>query len=218
MPPATEPMTIGASLPLVDVDAPAQPARHLRDYLWVVYKYRWLSGTCCALAIGIVAVVTLLTPRAYTATTRIEVARQSPIQLRLKENVLADDDADRSGAGPSAFLATQVAALKSRDLAERAIRTHRLADKDVFLQPGSDRRDLGAVAGSLLAMLRPRGIEAPVQARPSSDAATGAVDPALLDRYQDYLEVENVRGTDLIDIRFTTPSAALSALLAAAHT
>src|SRR5262249_44953935 len=200
MPPATEPMTIGASLPVVDVDAPEQPARHLRDSLWVVYKYRWLSGTCCVLAIGIVAVVTLLTPRTFTATTRIQVARQSPIQLRLKENVLADDDDDRGGGGTSAFLATQVAALASRDLAERAIRTHHLAENDAFLQPGSEHRGLGDVAGSLLAMLRPRGIETPVQPRPSSDVATGPIDRTLLDRYQDYLEVDNVRGTDLIDI------------------
>src|SRR5262245_65767269 len=158
MAPPTEPMTVGASLPVIDVEAVERPARRLRDYLWLVYKYRWLSGTCCALAIGIVAVVTLLTPRAYTATTRVQVARQSSIQLRLKENVLAgDEDADRGGGGP--FLATQVAALKSRDLAERAIRTHHLADNEAFLQPGSDRRDLGDVAGSLLAMLRPRGIE-----------------------------------------------------------
>src|SRR5215510_8000527 len=157
MPPATEPMTIGASLPVVDVDAIERPARHLRDYLWVVYKYRWLSGTCFVLALGVVVLVTLLTPRAYTASTRIQVARQSPIQLRLKENVLAGaDDPDRSGGGPPAFLAPKVASLKSRDLAERAIRTHHLAENDAFLQPGSDRRDLDDVAGSLLAMLRPR--------------------------------------------------------------
>src|SRR4030095_6800338 len=39
-----------------------------------------------------------------------------------------------------------------------------------------------------------------------------------LDRYSSYLQVQDIRVTDLIEVAFTTPSPALSALLAAAHT
>src|SRR5262249_30461477 len=39
----------------------------------------------------------------------------------------------------------------------------------------------------------------------------------MLDRYMGYLDVQDVRGTDLIDVHFMTPNAQLSALLAAAH-
>jgi succinoglycan biosynthesis transport protein ExoP len=207
----------GASPPVVDVEFDDAPSRHLRDYLRVVYKYRWLAATCCALTVGLVGLVTLLTPRSYTAATRLQVARQSPIQLRLQENVLAVDDGDHGGNGASSFLATQVAVLKSRDLAERAIRTHGLADKAAFMYPGPGRRGLAEVGGTLLAVLRPRGLELPAPAAESWSGAGTPVDPALIERYQRYLEVENVRGTDLIEVRFTTPSPSLSAFLAAAH-
>src|SRR5437867_12335778 len=33
-----------------------------------------------------------------------------------------------------------------------------------------------------------------------------------------YLKVEEIRGTDIVEVRFTTPDPALSALLTAAHT
>ena len=205
-----------SAAPYIDAEFVDVPSRHLRDYLWVVYKYRWLAGTCFALTFGLVGLVTLFTPRAYTATTRLQVARQSPIQLRLDENVLKSEDAERGGT--SSFLATQVAAFKSRDLAERAIRTHGLAENDTFMHPGVGRRGLVEVGGRLLALLRPRGLETPPQAAAHEGGSSAPVGPDLLSRYARYLEVENVRGTDLIEVRFTTPNRSLSAFLAAAHT
>src|SRR6185503_6493302 len=44
------------------------------------------------------------------------------------------------------------------------------------------------------------------------------VEATLVDRYMGWLSVQDVRGTDLIELRFTTPSPSLSAFLAAAHT
>src|SRR6184192_3460740 len=111
----------GYAAGVIDAEFSEVPARHLRDYLRLLYKYRWLAATCLAL------LVTLVTTRLYTASTRLQLARQSPIQLQLQENVLHLDESDRSVNGTSSFLATQVATLKSRDLAERVIRTERLA-------------------------------------------------------------------------------------------
>src|SRR5690349_13076161 len=108
------PALVSAATPAVYVDAEFSevPAHHLRDHLRVLYKYRWLAATCIALALGMSVLVTLLTTRQYTASTRLEVARQSPIQLRLSDNVLRVDDGDSGNAnGTSSFLATQVAAL-----------------------------------------------------------------------------------------------------------
>src|SRR5262245_63496215 len=109
--------------------------RHVRDYLWILYKYRWLAATCFVLFFGLTCLYTLLTRRVYTAVTRVQVTRESPIQLQLDENVLRNDDSDRLVNGSSSFLATQVQALKSRDLAERVIRQHQLATSDTFLNP-----------------------------------------------------------------------------------
>ena len=203
---------------IFDAEFSEATPRHLRDHLRVLYKYRWLATACFGVTVGLVAVSTLLTPRLYSAATRLEVSRESPIHLRLADNVLNVDDNDRTVNGTSSFLATQVAALKSRDLAERVIRGHHLADQEAFLHPGPQRGGLLAVGGRLMSMLRPRGWQASSSDSGAAEHTAGEVDAALLDRYMRYLDVRDVRGTDLIEVRFTTPSPALSALLAAAHT
>jgi polysaccharide biosynthesis transport protein len=193
--------------------------RHLRDYLWILYKYRWLSATCFGVVFGLTCLATLLSSRVYTATTRVQVTRDSPIQLQLDQNVLRDDDSDRTVNGSSSFLATQVQALKSRDLAERVIRQHQLATNDAFMRPNAGRQGLGAVGGGLLALLRPRGFgELGMVSKGDDTSSTADVPPEMLDRYTRWLTVNDMRGTDLIEVSFTTPSPALSAFLAAAHT
>ncbi len=208
------------ALPAVlDAEFSDAGSRHLRDHLRVLYKYRWLAAVCFGVTFGITAAVTFLSPRLYSAATRLQVSRESPIRLRLDDNVLDVDDNDRTVNGTSSFLATQVAALKSRDLAERVIRNHRLMELDAFVHPGPDRGGLTDVGGRLLSALRPRGWRAAAPTPARDDAgAVGDVDPELLDRYMRWLDVRDVRGTDLIEVRFTTPNAALSAVLAAAHT
>jgi capsular exopolysaccharide synthesis family protein len=168
--------------------------------------------------VGLSVLVTLLTTPLYTASTQLEVARQSPIQLQLEENVLRVEDNDRNVNGTSSFLATQVAALKSRDLGERVIRSQRLAENDSFLDPGPSRRGIFAMSGHLLTLLRPRGWDASSTAPGEIAPAAGEVDPKLIDRYMRYLSVQDVRGTDLIEVKFITPDPSLSAFLASAHT
>src|SRR5207249_10110782 len=94
---------------------------HLHDYLSVLHKYRWLAIACFGATVGLTILVTLLTPRLYTASTRLQVASQSPIQLRLDGNVIRVPDGDRDANRLMAFVSAQAAALKSRDLAERVI-------------------------------------------------------------------------------------------------
>src|SRR5262249_54782035 len=111
--------------------------RDLREYLWILYKYRWLAAACFGVVLGLTCLGTLLSSRVYTARTLVQVTRDSPIQLQLDQNVLRSDESDRTVNGSSSFLATQVQALKSRDLAERVIRQHRLATSDAFMRPGA---------------------------------------------------------------------------------
>src|SRR5262245_24022225 len=82
--------------------------RHMREYLWILYKYRWLAATCFGAVFGLTCLATLLSSRVYTASTQLQVTRESPIQLQLQENVLRGDDSDRTVNGSSSFLATQV--------------------------------------------------------------------------------------------------------------
>ena len=201
-----------------EADYSEAPRRHLRDWFRVVYKYRWLAAACFALVFGGAVLMTVLSPRLYTAATQLQVARQSPIQLRLEDNVLDLEQTERNVNGSSSFLATQVAVLESRDLAERVIRTRRLTENEAFLHPGSERGGLLAVGGQLLAMLRPRGVGSAPLAHDDLGGSAADVESELIDRYMRWLSVRDVRGTDLVEVRFTTPNPTLSAVLAAAHT
>ena len=194
--------------------ADAEP-RHLRDYLRVLRRQRRLAGACFGVTVGVAILVTVFTPRAYTSSTHLQVARQSPIQLPLKDNVRRLDDGDTDPVAAANFLATQVTALKSRDLAERVIQRWGLTTNDAFLRPNARQRDLLPVAGSL----RPRGWEEATAGSTRPPVAGGGhVDPKLLDRYTRYLAVSEMQGTNLVDVSFTTPSPVLSAFLVAAHT
>src|SRR6266516_6359388 len=204
--------------PIFDAEFSEAP-RHLRDYLSVLYRHRWLAVACFGVTVGLTILVTLLTPRLYTASTRLQVARQSPIQLRLDGNVLRLADGDRDTNAALTFVSAQVAALQSRDLAERVIREHGLATNEAFLHPRPRLRGLLALGEALPRPVRPRGLEsAPAGYSERETASPASAGPVLIDRYMRYLKVEEIRGTDIVEVRFTTPDPALSALLTAAHT
>lgn len=194
------------------------PPRRLRDHLRVLYKHRRLGAVCFVACVFVTAVITWLTPKTFSASAQIQVARSSPIKLQLKDNVLDLDETERILNGASSFLSTQVQALRSRDIAERAIRTFHLAENPAFSESGEGDTGMSAMITALPSFLRPRGIgdtdaaDAAPRA-PSDDPVT----PAVLDRYLGYLTVSDVRATDLIEVRFTAPDAQLAALLTAAH-
>src|SRR5437016_5275772 len=204
--------------PIFEAETGEAP-RHLRDYLSVLYKHRWLAIACVGAAGSLTIVVTLLTPRLYTASTRLQVAPQSPIQLRLDGNVIRVPEGDRDANRLMAFVSAQAAALRSRDLAERVIRERGLASNQAFLDPRPRRRGLGALAETLPRLVRPRGLEnAPAGSAAHEAGSRTSAAPDLIDRYMRYLTVEEIRGTDIVEVRFATPDPSLSALLAAAHT
>jgi succinoglycan biosynthesis transport protein ExoP len=200
-----------------DMAFEAETPHHLRDYIALVRRHFRLAATCFAATFALAVLVTILMPRRYTATTRVQVGRQSPIQLRLQNNVISLDDGDRSDHAALTFVGTQTTALHSRDLAERVIKSYGLASSPAFLEPAKYRSGPLPVAHDVQALFRPRGLGAG-PTRAADGGGSAPVDPELLDRYMKYLSVKNVQGTDLIDVSFVTPSPTLSAFLAAAHT
>src|SRR5512135_1901175 len=83
-----------APVDYVDAEYSEVRGRHLRDYARILYKYRWLAATSFCATLGLTLLVTLLTPRLYSATTRLQLAREAPIQLQLKDSVVNLDDPD----------------------------------------------------------------------------------------------------------------------------
>jgi capsular exopolysaccharide synthesis family protein len=194
------------------------PPRRLRDHLRVIWKHRRLGAACFAGCVGAALLISLLVPKTYSAAAQIQVGRTSQIKLQLKGNVLDLDETERILNGTSSFLTTQVEALRSRDVAERAIRTFHLAENASFLESNQSGAALAAVPIPLPSFLHPRGLDRaePVNA-PYQPASNGPVDPKLIDRYMSYLTVGDVRGTDLIEVRITAPDPELAAILTAAH-
>src|SRR5262249_26186695 len=182
--PAVSSAVSAGSAGYIDAEFVDVRGRHLREYLWILYKYRWLAATCFGVVFGLACVFTLLAGRVYTATTRLQVTSQSPIQLQLEENVLRSDDPDRTVNGTSSFLSTQVEALKSRDLSERVIRQHDLGQNESFMHPSAERRGLGDLGSGLLALVRPRGFtDSGPAAGGEERARTVDVSPPALQHY-----------------------------------
>jgi len=199
----------------VDAEFTEAPARSLRDYLYLLVKYRWLAATAFSAILAAATVRTLMAPKIFVASTKLEISKEAPIQLRLKDDVLNLDES--AGKGPR-FFSTQIAILRSRDLAEHVIRKQKLDESETFLRPTKDRGSVVEIGTELLGEVRPRGLPAKqIVLADGGRSASAEIDPGLIDRYLSYLAVAEVKGTDLVEVTFSTPSPTLSAMLSAAH-
>src|SRR5262245_20260509 len=210
------PTVVAAPPEVIEAEFVDLPTRRLRDHVRVLAAHRRLAWTVGVSVLALVVVVTVLMPRWYTATMRIQVVHESPVQLRLQSNVLQVDESDRTVNGTSSFLQTQITALQSRDLAERVIRNFGLLQHPAFEGDGRGMLSLGS---RVLSVLRPRGWSDASEAEEGTSAEGGdPIDPDVLKTYvEDWLDVRDVRGTDVLEVSFSTPDPRLSAFLAATH-
>ncbi len=200
---ALVPITAESGLRVIDAEF-EEASSDVRAQLRFLFKYRKLAATCFAATLSLVILFVLLTPRSYTSSAKIFISKQSAIQLRLQDNVLRVGEGDTGNVRDN-FNATQVASLQSRDLAGRVIRENRLATDARFLSPTT-------FTGWVISYLPSFG-----KAPADSPATASTVDPRLIDRYIGLLNVQSVRGTDLIEVDFTTADPEFSAFLVRAH-
>ena len=199
----------------VDAEFTESPGRPLREYFELIAKYRWLAAAAFASVLAVAVLQTLMATRIYVASTKLEISNEAPIQLRLKDDVLNLDD--KGTKGPR-FFSTQLAILRSRDLAERVIRKQRLDENETFLNPTKERGGVLEVGSELIGDVRPRGLPTKKIALAEGERTGGAeADPGIIDRYVGYLSIAEVKGTDLVEVSFSTPNPTLSAMLSAAH-
>jgi succinoglycan biosynthesis transport protein ExoP len=133
--------------------AEPSPGLRLLEYWRILYKHKWLIAAAIVIALAVGFVVTVLTPRVYTASTTIEIDREAA-------NVVGLNDAqpvDRL-ARDQEFFQTQYGLLKSWSLADRVAQSENLATDPQFLKalgmaPRKPRAGAGAndwVAGYLM--------------------------------------------------------------------
>ncbi len=166
----------------------------LMQYFRIAVRWRWLIIGSIAMALLIGVVVTLLATPLYTATTGLEINRESVRVVNMSTDVQPDEQ-----PGDMEFYQTQYGLLQSRSVAERVARQLRLADNaQFFTMFGSDDASEQLGAG-------PAG-------------RTTAARDSRLRRAVDILlrnvSIRPTRLSRLVDVSFTSPDPGFSAQVA----
>jgi len=160
----------------------------LAKYWAMLMKHRLLIAGSVLAAVVIGLVITLLTPPTYTAAATVQIDREATRVLDSEETGAADLRFSVE------FFQTQYGLIRSRSLAERVIDSLGLASSDVFIEQMGEEfeaRD-GETAAQQMARRREMVIEL---------IAEG-------------LNVSSQRDSRLVEITFSSPSAAVSARMA----
>ena len=115
----------------VQLDDPGEGGQGLRllEYWRIVYKYKWLILAVVAVSLAIGVAITLITPKVYTASTTLEIDRETT-------NVVGIGDVSPMDklARDQEFFQTQYGLLKSWSLAARVAQSENLAHDPSFLK------------------------------------------------------------------------------------
>ena len=160
----------------------------LQDTWRIVWLNRFLVTGIVAACLILALIVSLLVTPQYTSSARVKVDR-------IQANVSNVEGVEPAGdiLQYEEFYSTQYALLESTNLAERVARSLNLASDDEFIEAF----DLAAEE---------------TIANASSRQADQAIGEVLLEQ----VSISPIRGSSLIDVKFTSPSPALSARIAAA--
>jgi capsular exopolysaccharide synthesis family protein len=163
-------------------------------YFRIAVRWRWLIIGSIAMALLIGVVFTLLATPLYTATTGLEINRESGRVVNMSTDVQPDEQ-----PGDMEFYQTQYGLLQSRSVAERVARQLRLADNaQFFTMFGADEASGQLGAG-------PAG------------RTTAARDQRLRKAVDILLRNVSIRPTRLsrlVDVSFTSPDPGFSAQVA----
>jgi len=166
---------------------------NLLEYWQALVKHRVAIGVVFVVALVVGALVTLLMPPIYTATSTIQIDREAPKVV----NVQQVDSPDLFSS--EEFYQTEYGLLRSRTLAERMVKTLGLDTNKSFL---------GAGHGGLLSLFT--GI-----APSASDANHQAMaQKRAVKIFRHNLAIDPVRGSHLVKISYSSPNPLLAAQIA----
>jgi succinoglycan biosynthesis transport protein ExoP len=211
-----------APVPAAAAVSTSEPA-HLREYLAVVLKRKWLIFSLLVVVTSLVAIQMYRTPSIYEATTQIQI-EQKP------RSVVSTGKGGESitvrGNDPN-YWNTQLQKLKTQRLARQVIMRLDLQNNPNFLAPA--RRGTGIIAGLRRVF---SGEKAPAEeARTQSAGAVPVIDEVELnadqltpeqtqklepyeDALRENLSVDPIDRTNLVNIRFVHTDAQIAANVA----
>ncbi|MDE2484089.1 MAG: hypothetical protein KGL32_02400, partial [candidate division NC10 bacterium] len=190
---------------------------HLRDYWRIILKHRWIVLTFFAMIVTTATIYTFSLTPTYRATASLKIDYERPQILSFQEiGSPGHQNQDLE------FKGTQQKLLQSRSLAKRVIETLKASGQPIALGPAVS--DSAGATGIRLAWItdlfasRSSKPSEAIETAPRSESGTGLTEEQVsarkVDALLDMLTVEPVRTTNLVKISFTTPSPALSSLLA----
>ena len=180
---------------------------HLRDYLNVVLRRKWLVMTFLALIFISTLIFTLASTRIYKASTCIEVTPQEQKVTKFEEIMTTDLRARE-------FYETQAELLRNNALAFRVIEKLQLAEHPVVIEAIHGKREKGIIskANNFFVSLLPKGKERSPEIL--LDAEKAFAQQKLFQFMEDNLQVSPNRKSMLIEIAFTSPDRQLSQKIA----
>ncbi len=192
---------------------------HLRDYLDVILRRKWLIFSFLALTFITTLVLTLSSPKLYQASASIEIYPKEQRVTQFEEVVSAD-------MRTREFFQTQVELLQNNTLARRVIEKldlteHRIVKELLFSdkKPGPMARFKGMLKDGVKALidkLKPKDQKTIEQA--PLIGKESLKERALLGFLSENLEVSPRRNTMIIGVEFVSPDRRLSQQIINAYT
>jgi capsular exopolysaccharide synthesis family protein len=185
---------------------------HLRDYLDVIYRRKWVVIVTLLLVFSFVAISALSETPLFLAKGTIQVSPKAKLVTSLQ-------DVDESYLKSQEFMATQISLLQSERLLTRVLNVMDLGNNAIFAGGGEASQQgmltgLSQTAAALKVMIRDM-IRPPAETDPVIAANPEFTEQVSLERnlgkLKNGLKVNPVKNTQLLELSFESPNAKLSA-------
>ncbi len=200
--------------------SPSDPT-HLRDYLFVVLKRKWLILTLVVVVTSLVTIQMYRQPSIYQATAMIQIEPKSKSVLQTGREIVINTGSDKDPA----YWNTQLKLLENPALARQVILTLDLHRDPLFFgAPG--QTSIGAsirrlIYGEERSQPAPAPVNKNIEVVGPEKVVSGQLSPQDLARLQPYedtlaanLTVEPVVGTNLINLSYRHTNAELAQRIA----
>ncbi len=178
---------------------------HLLDYLRVLYKRRWMALTVFLIVVVSIAIYTFTATPVYQAGVQILIEKEASNVVSFKQafeqNQIADD-----------YYQTQYKILQSRALARRTIDALKLWNDPRFNPAPNNSWSVGKVVMAPVGFVASWFHSSKVTEPPPPDESKNQ--SPIIDRFLDALTISPIRNSRLVDVKFRSPDAALSAQVA----
>jgi len=180
---------------------------HLRDYLRVIFKRRWLIATVLLLVVVSVTIESFRMIPIFRATAQVMIETDNPKVVDIEEVLRVSNTAQD-------YYQTQYGILKSKALALKVIKFLNLKDNPEI---GNSKNgfSLGAVFHGMVGWLK--NLTSSADAKPDPQLEEDKENNSLIKAYLGRLSVEPIRQSRLVNVSFEGKDPQMVARIANAH-